>query len=235
MTFFRPEPAVPRSGTGWAWAPSGRRLRVPAGPAQGPGHPDPGLAEGAGRGGRRGAAARRRRSGRGPPAAPGRPARRQRRRPVHRARSRGPSCRLLRRGRRVRHAVPDPPGRARRRGSRHRLPGGVGHRPAGDRRRLGRCPDAILEGETGLRRPGAAGPAGVAERLVELLSDPGTARAMGRNGLAWVDREWRWDWPPPGCRRSWPADGPARRDGLDPGPPRPSPPPPRRPEPPDRA
>jgi phosphatidylinositol alpha-1,6-mannosyltransferase len=28
---------------------------------------------------------------------------------------------------------------------------------------------------------------------VELLSDPGKARAMGRNGLAWVDREWRWE------------------------------------------
>ena len=57
----------------------------------------------------------------------------------------------------------------------------------------GGAPDAILEGESGYVVRGAAGPAGAAERLVELLSDPGKARAMGRNGLAWVDREWRWE------------------------------------------
>jgi phosphatidylinositol alpha-1,6-mannosyltransferase len=30
-------------------------------------------------------------------------------------------------------------------------------------------------------------------RLTELLADPAGARAMGEKGLAWVDREWRWD------------------------------------------
>ena len=33
----------------------------------------------------------------------------------------------------------------------------------------------------------------VASRLTELLADPAAARAMGEKGLAWVDREWRWD------------------------------------------
>jgi phosphatidylinositol alpha-1,6-mannosyltransferase len=26
-----------------------------------------------------------------------------------------------------------------------------------------------------------------------LLSEPGKARAMGEKGLAWVEREWRWE------------------------------------------
>ena len=29
--------------------------------------------------------------------------------------------------------------------------------------------------------------------MVELLTDPARARAMGEKGLAWVDREWRWE------------------------------------------
>ena len=33
----------------------------------------------------------------------------------------------------------------------------------------------------------------VAARLTDLLSDPAGAAAMGDKGLAWVDREWRWD------------------------------------------
>jgi phosphatidyl-myo-inositol dimannoside synthase len=57
----------------------------------------------------------------------------------------------------------------------------------------GGAPDAILAGESGYVVRGATGPAGVAERVVELLTDPGRARAMGRNGRAWVDREWRWE------------------------------------------
>jgi phosphatidylinositol alpha-1,6-mannosyltransferase len=54
----------------------------------------------------------------------------------------------------------------------------------------GGAPDAILGGETGY----VAGdqPALVA-KTVALLSDPGKARAMGEKGLAWVDREWRWE------------------------------------------
>ena len=29
--------------------------------------------------------------------------------------------------------------------------------------------------------------------MIELLADPAAARAMGEKGLAWVDREWRWE------------------------------------------
>jgi phosphatidyl-myo-inositol dimannoside synthase len=35
--------------------------------------------------------------------------------------------------------------------------------------------------------------AAVPGRLGQLLADPAGARAMGEKGLAWVDREWRWD------------------------------------------
>lgn len=54
----------------------------------------------------------------------------------------------------------------------------------------GGAPDAILDGETGYvvsDRPT------LAERTVELLSDPGKAKTMGEKGLAWVEQEWRWE------------------------------------------
>ena len=54
----------------------------------------------------------------------------------------------------------------------------------------GGAPDAILDGESGYVVHDAAG---TAARLIELLADPGRARAMGEKGLAWVDREWRWE------------------------------------------
>jgi phosphatidyl-myo-inositol dimannoside synthase len=54
----------------------------------------------------------------------------------------------------------------------------------------GGAPDAILEGESGYVVSGA--PAAAA-RVAELLKDPGKARAMGEKGLAWADREWRWE------------------------------------------
>jgi phosphatidyl-myo-inositol dimannoside synthase len=54
----------------------------------------------------------------------------------------------------------------------------------------GGAPDAILDGESGYVVHD--GP-DVAARVIELLRDPGKARAMGQKGLAWVDREWRWD------------------------------------------
>jgi phosphatidyl-myo-inositol dimannoside synthase len=54
----------------------------------------------------------------------------------------------------------------------------------------GGAPDAILEGESGYV---VGDGAGVAARVVELLTDPAKARAMGEKGLAWVDREWRWE------------------------------------------
>jgi phosphatidylinositol alpha-1,6-mannosyltransferase len=34
---------------------------------------------------------------------------------------------------------------------------------------------------------------GLAERVIALLADPRGATTMGDKGLAWVDREWRWD------------------------------------------
>jgi phosphatidylinositol alpha-1,6-mannosyltransferase len=56
----------------------------------------------------------------------------------------------------------------------------------------GNAPDAIRAGETGYVVPGR-GAAGLVDRLVELLTDPARARAMGEKGMAWVDQEWRWD------------------------------------------
>ena len=54
----------------------------------------------------------------------------------------------------------------------------------------GGAPDAILEGESGYV---VSDVAGTATRVAELLADPAKARAMGEKGLAWVDREWRWE------------------------------------------
>ena len=56
----------------------------------------------------------------------------------------------------------------------------------------GGAPDAILDGETGYVVPGRDTSA-LAERLIALLSDPATARAMGDKGRAWVERDWSWD------------------------------------------
>ena len=56
----------------------------------------------------------------------------------------------------------------------------------------GGAPDAVLAGETGYVVPGRDF-AAVADRLIGLLGDPAGAAAMGDKGLAWVDREWRWD------------------------------------------
>jgi phosphatidylinositol alpha-1,6-mannosyltransferase len=56
----------------------------------------------------------------------------------------------------------------------------------------GGAPDAILDGETGYVVPGGDA-AAVAGRITQLLADPAAAQAMGEKGLAWVDREWRWD------------------------------------------
>ncbi len=56
----------------------------------------------------------------------------------------------------------------------------------------GGAPDAILDGETGYVVPGGD-VAAVAGRITQLLADPAAARALGEKGLAWVDREWRWD------------------------------------------
>ena len=54
------------------------------------------------------------------------------------------------------------------------------------------APDAVIHGETGYVVPGGSVGA-VTSRLTQLLADPAAARAMGEKGLAWVDREWRWN------------------------------------------
>jgi phosphatidyl-myo-inositol dimannoside synthase len=56
----------------------------------------------------------------------------------------------------------------------------------------GGAPDAVLDGETGYVVPGRDTSA-LAARLIELLSDPAGAAAMGEKGRAWIDREWTWD------------------------------------------
>jgi len=56
----------------------------------------------------------------------------------------------------------------------------------------GGAPDAILDGESGYVVPGDSVPA-VADRIIQLVTDPARAKAMGEKGLAWVQQEWRWD------------------------------------------
>jgi phosphatidyl-myo-inositol dimannoside synthase len=56
----------------------------------------------------------------------------------------------------------------------------------------GGAPDAILAGETGYV-VGGRDVAALAVRLVALLADPATAKAMGEKGRAWVERDWNWD------------------------------------------
>jgi phosphatidylinositol alpha-1,6-mannosyltransferase len=56
----------------------------------------------------------------------------------------------------------------------------------------GGAPDAVRDGETGYVVDG--GDIGtLTERLVDLLSDPAKAKAMGAAGRAWVEQEWRWE------------------------------------------
>ncbi|MBO2461820.1 glycosyltransferase family 4 protein [Actinomadura violacea] len=56
----------------------------------------------------------------------------------------------------------------------------------------GGAPDAVLDCETGVVVPGRSVPR-VADAVAGLLADPDRARAMGRAGRAWVEREWRWE------------------------------------------
>ncbi|GAA0567577.1 glycosyltransferase family 4 protein [Paractinoplanes ferrugineus] len=56
----------------------------------------------------------------------------------------------------------------------------------------GGAPDAVREGETGHVVGGRDLPA-LESRLIDLLSDPAKAKAMGAAGRAWVEREWRWE------------------------------------------
>jgi phosphatidyl-myo-inositol dimannoside synthase len=56
----------------------------------------------------------------------------------------------------------------------------------------GGAPDAILAGETGYV-VGGRDVAALSDRLIALLADPATAKAMGEKGRAWVERDWNWD------------------------------------------
>ncbi|HEX6934769.1 MAG TPA: glycosyltransferase family 4 protein [Streptosporangiaceae bacterium] len=56
----------------------------------------------------------------------------------------------------------------------------------------GGAPDAVLPGETGYVVAGRDVSA-LADRLIGLLADPDSAATMGEKGVAWIDREWRWD------------------------------------------
>ena len=101
-------------------------------------------------------------------------------------RCRGRRCRVLRGGRRVRHAVPDPRVGAGRRGPRHRVPGGVGHRPAGDRRRL----RSVRPRRSGRNAPDWSSTAGTSARSPPRACGccpTGDWRPRcGRAGRAWV-------------------------------------------------
>src|SRR6266849_6333069 len=56
----------------------------------------------------------------------------------------------------------------------------------------GGAPDAILPCETGYVVDGRDEEA-LRDRLIGLLRDPEGAATMGEKGIAWVDREWRWN------------------------------------------
>ena len=182
----RPGPARPGR-------PARGRLRVPAGPAQGAGHADPGLAGGPRRGP---AIAVLLLVGGGPyraAAAAGPPAGRRRIGRVHRPGARTRSCPPTTTPVTC-SRCPAGPGaaawtsRASASSTWRRPPPGC-RSSRGD---SGGAPDAVLSGETGYVVPGRDVTA-LAGRLTELLADPAGARAMGEKGLAWVDREWRWD------------------------------------------
>ena len=55
----------------------------------------------------------------------------------------------------------------------------------------GGAPSAVIDGETGYVVSGRD-PDLLAARLVELLSDPVKAGALGEAGRAWMEREWTW-------------------------------------------
>ena len=189
-----PAPAATRSAPGSGLdRPAGRRVRLPAGPAQGPGHPDPGPAPHPGRRAGRRAADRRRRPVRARPAPAGR-----------RARASRDSVRFT-------GAVPwaelpahygagdvfAMPCRTRRGGldveglgivyleaSATGLPVVAGT-PAAPRTP---CSTARPAGSCGAARPRRP-PTGI----VTLLRDAELRRRMGERGRAWVEEKWRWD------------------------------------------
>ena len=56
----------------------------------------------------------------------------------------------------------------------------------------GGAPDAVLDGETGFV-VGGRDLVALTDRLVDLLSNPAKAAAMGAAGRAWIERDWRWE------------------------------------------
>jgi phosphatidylinositol alpha-1,6-mannosyltransferase len=50
----------------------------------------------------------------------------------------------------------------------------------------------VLDGETGFV-VGGRDLAALTDRLVDLLSNPAKAAAMGAAGRAWIERDWRWE------------------------------------------
>ncbi len=173
--------------------PARGRVRLTTGAPQGAGHPHRGHAPGAGGRTRRGAADRRRRPPPHRPGAAGRRPRPHRRRALHRPGRLGGAARALRRGRRVRDAVPHPARRAGRGGARHRLPGGVRDRTARRRRRLRRRTGRRAGRRDRPRRPrrqprADRGPPG------RTPPRPRAAHPDGRpGGRRWVEERWRWD------------------------------------------
>jgi phosphatidylinositol alpha-1,6-mannosyltransferase len=72
-----------------------------------------------------------------------------------------------------------------------RLHRGGGVRQAGGRRRLGRCAETLIDGETGILVDGTE-VGEVADAVASLLGDPARAAAMGEAGRARVLRSHRW-------------------------------------------
>jgi phosphatidylinositol alpha-1,6-mannosyltransferase len=56
----------------------------------------------------------------------------------------------------------------------------------------GGAPDAVLAGETGVVVDGHSVTA-VAQSVIDLLSNPKDAAAMGEKGRSWIEQEWRWE------------------------------------------
>ena len=115
------------------------------------------------------------------------------RRGAHRVGAAGGAAGPLRRGRRLRDAVPGPLRRSRGRGPGHRVPGGVRDRPARRRRPVGG-----VAGHRPRRRHRATWSTAARSRrwrraLVALLSDPARGRGDGRRG-ARVDAERTGGW-----------------------------------------
>ena len=101
------------------------------------------------------------------------------------------AARALRGRRRLRHALPHPPGGPGRRGAGDGLPRGRRLRPAGRRRHVRRRAGGRPRGRhRARRRPAVARRRGRHDRRP--ARRPARARAMGAAGRAWVEERWSW-------------------------------------------